>query len=975
MHAPRGSSPVHPSRACYRLALGGVVLLAFGLRLVRLDFQPLWWDEGWSFYFAAAGFPTLLERTSVDIHPPLYYLLLRAWSEVVGWGALSARLFSVAAGTATVPLLFLAGQRLLGRGAGIVAALLLAVSPLHIYYSQEVRMYGLVTLFGLAALLCAAAWQAAGEGARRWGSWLGYVLAATAALHTQYYAAFLILGLNVAVLAGWPGRRPGEGAGSSSRPPASRSTVAAWLGAQLAVLLLSLPWLLYAGRALVTYVRFKISVEQDPSLGVFEYVARHLSAFYAGHAEGGLAPLWCLGLLPLGILLLALLARGPGQGRQALGGMAWPLAVVGAVLLCGYAVNRAWPFNPPRSERLLLLALPAGLLLVAGGLVSLARRGPRLAAGVAASFIAVALISLGFFYAVPRYPQDDYRPVAARIQALGLPADAVVCVHPWQWGYMRAYIPRDDVRPDLVLTPREIIPRERQIWADEPASLAAGLDTLLERHGRVWLLDHRAMGRVLEGEMEAYLVQEAYPVLDEWHGESTVLSLYAAGEPAAVPTSATFGDWLVLEAAALGDGPLEAGWGVLPVDLTWRLSGQGAGGAVVGLRLVGATGHVWAQRDAPPLNGLLPFASWPPGGEGHDRHGLLVPAGTPPGDYRLALRVYDAAGLQAWPATFEGGSGGEVTLGSVRVVRPSEPPPIEALAIAHPLDFTFGSLRLLGANVQERGPLLPGEAIEVELFWQAVSDPGQDLLPRLQLVDGGGQVVSDLGEKPVAGSYPTAWWRAGELVRDPHALPVGAGVEAGRYRLVLSLLRAADGSPVASERGLPSIGLGEVDVQGRERVYQAPAVEHRQEAAFGPAIALAGYDLAPQPAAPGSTLAVTLTWHALDTPQGNYHSFVHLLDASGTIVAQDDGPPGKGSLPTLGWLPGEYLVDGHALSLPADLPAGQYRLAVGLYDPVTFRRPAEPTVLNTPVTVVGGEGRTPAPSVGTGAPGTPPCGL
>jgi hypothetical protein len=330
-----------------------------------------------------------------------------------------------------------------------------------------------------------------------------------------------------------------------------------------------------------------------------------------------------------------------------------------------------------------------------------------------------------------------------------------------------------------------------------------------------------------------------------------------------------------------------------------------------------------------------------------------VPAPTPPGDYRLTLRVYDADSLQVWPATFEGGSGGEVTLGSVRVDRPPEPPPVEALPVKQPLDVTFESLRLLGANVEERGPLLPGEAIEVDLFWQALSDPGQDLLPRLQLVDAGGQAVSELEEKPVAGSYPTAWWQAGELVRDPHALRVGAGVGPGRYRLVLSLLRAGDGSAVKPERGPVHVELGEVEVQGRDRAYQPPALEHEQQVALGPAIALAGYELDPQPAAPGSTLVVTLTWHALDTPQGNYYTFVHLLDASGIIVAQDDGPPGGGRLPTLGWLPGEYLLDGHALSLPRDLPAGQYRLAVGLYDPVTFRRPAEPVFLDTPATVAG----------------------
>ncbi|MDD5779410.1 MAG: hypothetical protein PHU95_08175, partial [Candidatus Thermoplasmatota archaeon] len=110
----------------------------------------------------------------------------------------------------------------------------------------------------------------------------------------------------------------------------------------------------------------------------------------------------------------------------------------------------------------------------------------------------------------------------------------------------------------------------------------------------------------------------------------------------------------------------------------------------------------------------------------------------------------------------------------------------------------------------------------------------------------------------------------------------------------------------------------------------------------------------PGPAAPGSTLAVTLVWHAVETPAANYDVFVHLLDAAGNILAQDDGPPGDGRLPTLGWLPGEYLADSHVLPLPTNLPAGEYRLAVGFYDPVTLERPAAPALLETPVTVQDG---------------------
>ncbi|MCL7452796.1 MAG: hypothetical protein M8467_07080, partial [Anaerolineae bacterium] len=693
------------------------------------------------------------------------------------------------------------------------------------------------------------------------------------------------------------------------------------------------------------------------------YVGRHLAAFNWGHAEGVLAELWWIGLVPLAVLLLAFglfLGRPGGTGRpRRPAGWLWALAVLVVTTLCGFAVNLAFPFNPPQSERLLLLALPAYLLLLAGALLAVWRRRRILVLAPALSCLLVAVLSLAAFYSIARYPLDDYRPVAERIRGLGLVTDAIVCVHPWQVGYFQAYIPDDGARPDLVLTPRRVLPSENQLWADDPTLMAADLDALLEEHGRLWFPAHQAMGRILEDKIAVYMAEQAYPVLSEWYAENTVLSFYTGWDASTGPLDACadrcpgarFSSWLELQGATFGPGPYEAGRGVVPVDLVWRALEPAPGTYHVGLRLVGATGHVWAQRDAPPFGGLAPSPVWAVGEPQLDRHGLLVAAGTPPGEYRLTLRVYRAEGVEVLPVVFEGGSGGELDLGTVRVTRPASPPPAGALAFEQELEAGFGPLQLLGYNLHGAGGLLPGEAVEVDLFWQARSDPGEDYLPRLQLLAANDQVVAELVEKPVAGTYPTAWWQAGELVRDPHSLPIPAIAEPGRNRLVLSLVRAADGQAVPIRGGRTYVELGEVKVLGREHRFEPAIPEQRQVESFGPAIELSGYDLSSTTAAPSSYLEINLHWHAVDTPEANYHSFVHLLDAGGKILAQDDGAPGNGQLPTLGWLPGEYVVDTHRLYVPAGLPPGEYRLAVGLYDPVSELRPGERVMLDVPVRV------------------------
>src|SRR5438270_3138697 len=83
-----------------------IFLLAAAIRLMRLSWQPLWWDEGYSIYFATEPISRMLWLTAQDIHPPLYYLLLHLWFGIFGnSGPETARLLSVVIGLATLPVM------------------------------------------------------------------------------------------------------------------------------------------------------------------------------------------------------------------------------------------------------------------------------------------------------------------------------------------------------------------------------------------------------------------------------------------------------------------------------------------------------------------------------------------------------------------------------------------------------------------------------------------------------------------------------------------------------------------------------------------------------------------------------------------------------------------------------------------------------------------------------------------------------
>src|SRR5512135_777322 len=174
--------------------VGLIILGGFALRLYRLGAQSLWYDETVSAYLVSQSIPDLVAHTARDIHPPAYYLLLHLWAGLAGRSEFALAFFSLAFGLLLIPLCYALARRLLGRTAAAWTALLVAVSPYNLWYSQEVRMYTLGAVLGLATLWCAlgiVAPQGGQSTPRR--DYLYYILAAAAGLYVLYYFAFLLV--------------------------------------------------------------------------------------------------------------------------------------------------------------------------------------------------------------------------------------------------------------------------------------------------------------------------------------------------------------------------------------------------------------------------------------------------------------------------------------------------------------------------------------------------------------------------------------------------------------------------------------------------------------------------------------------------------------------------------------------------------------------------------------------------------------
>lgn len=124
-----------------------VVILGFILRIITLD-QSLWYDEAINVYYSTQhSFWSFVNIYPVgDFHPPLYFAVLWVFSHLFGTSEIIVRLPSVIFGTSSILIVYLLAKNLLSKKIALLSALLLAIAPLHIYYSQEARMYSLATL-------------------------------------------------------------------------------------------------------------------------------------------------------------------------------------------------------------------------------------------------------------------------------------------------------------------------------------------------------------------------------------------------------------------------------------------------------------------------------------------------------------------------------------------------------------------------------------------------------------------------------------------------------------------------------------------------------------------------------------------------------------------------------------------------------------------------------------------------------------
>lgn len=413
------------------IGVGLILLLAFALRWSHLGARNLWFDEAWSWYVSRQPVSVILEEGRSNIHPPFLHIVLKVWTALFGESRVALRMPSLLANVGTIGLTYVLGRWMLSRRVALLAAFFLALSPHQVFYAQEARMYALVTVLTVGAVLAhvrllremgmlAGAVARASSGRRLLGWAFIYMLSGALALYTHVFGALVLTALAVHFLGlvAWRSHQ-----GDLPAPP--RLLLRRWALWQLGLGLLYAPWvttfiyqvfsrprqgwrppleaLTLVGECFLFLGKMSVGAFVYPQ-GVY-YALKNLFE-YRWTGEMLLRAWENLSLYPLAIGTGAFLLW---RGGRAVGGVNLlsvlfflPVILIGGILL---VIRQYMDFG-----RYLTMITPYYFLLLAAGVMTIRGWGKR---GVAIGLVSLPMVlGLKAHYRASSF-DSDYRPVAA----------------------------------------------------------------------------------------------------------------------------------------------------------------------------------------------------------------------------------------------------------------------------------------------------------------------------------------------------------------------------------------------------------------------------------------------------------------------------------------------------------------------------------------------------------------------------------
>ena len=411
------------------IPLAFIMSLGLVVRLYGLTAYGVWFDEAYHIQLVQLpDVPTMLDAVlSNPPSAPLYVLLLRGWTGIFGYDDQSARMLSVLFGTLTLPATYWLGRVMASHTVGLVGALMLAVSPYAVEFSQEAALYALASLTTTLAL--AAGWRGRGS-----GSGLAiYVILGTVAIYSHYVVA-VILGLFTLF--------------GLYRRISSAISRRSWLIANGTIFLLWTPWLIAMLIHWTTSPQPRATLSHTATIDEIVGALVHFSSGSAALLQDQVF-LEALGLLSGATLFFAgCLAAWKGK-RYDLVLIAVISALVFLLPAIASAITGRWLFVP----HFMLFLLPALLVVLANGStwqptskqspapqsVSLSPKTRYLLPALLVPWLAAQIWGLAIFYRYPPHGVDGLRELTSVLRASVRPNEPVFVTPPVLTPTLRQY--------------------------------------------------------------------------------------------------------------------------------------------------------------------------------------------------------------------------------------------------------------------------------------------------------------------------------------------------------------------------------------------------------------------------------------------------------------------------------------------------------------------------------------------------------
>lgn len=619
-------------------------------RFWRLGYHSFWFDEAVSLHWAGADLSYMWPvtfRLVEEKHPPVYYTLLHFWQQGLklfglAHNDIALRALGALLGVLTVWGVLLLAGRLSGRATGFVAGLLVALSPVLVWYSQELRMFQPATTFIVWAAYCLVRAADAARQWPRWGWWLGFIVSMEAGLYAYLFSAFVlpVMGLTLFLLfLHQTGRSLAVDRAAGERESLSASirvyprTNLLFFGEGL--LALTITGLLFLPLALNAWG--VNASEGDPGvafanfLGNTRRLLRIFSVWRPGWEDGWTnVALVLIGLLALWGVVLPWLRRAEKNRSRLLHPTLdrwWLLCWIGGpLLIANVLLSRSGSIFA--EDRYLIFMAPFVLWAVARGVVTITERVP--AAGWVCGVVVVGLLSISLPRLwTPDLLRENWRAAASYIAdyqdaSPGLGSAAIAHIsythRPLDWYLQQRYsfaelpvfglfgeqIPLE--RADEVIGPPVFgIPKElgaATLWLTQSHLEAVDDDRVVQG----WLDGHFPL---ITAQSPAGVGLRGYALQSRFEELPPLMQNALYPEKELVPGLHLAACEVVTPVVAATDTELHPPSGWVHVRLWWRATASLPENYLANLRVVNAVG-VWGERlfrENEPLR-RFPTSTW-----------------------------------------------------------------------------------------------------------------------------------------------------------------------------------------------------------------------------------------------------------------------------------------------------------------------------------------------------------------------------